>query len=74
MTKTRYDSPFAVRVFDTKKACTIKLINMNNFYVYVYIDPRNFEEFYYGKGKGWRKEAHLWDTSSSEKTKRIKAI
>ncbi|MBN2267378.1 MAG: GIY-YIG nuclease family protein [Candidatus Babeliaceae bacterium] len=47
---------------------------MNNFYVYVYIDPRNFEEFYYGKGKGWRKEAHLWDTSSSEKTKRIKAI
>jgi len=24
---------------------------MSNYYVYVYIDPRNFEEFYYGKGK-----------------------
>ena len=33
----------------------------NNFYVYVYIDPRNFEEFYYGKGKGCRKQAHLKD-------------
>jgi hypothetical protein len=47
---------------------------MDNYYVYVYIDPRNNEEFYYGKGKGWRKEAHLWDTSSTEKVKRIKAI
>lgn len=47
---------------------------MYNFYVYVYIDPRNNEEFYYGKGKGWRKESHLWDTSSTEKSKRIKAI
>jgi len=27
-----------------------------NYYVYVYIDPRNYEEFYYGKGKGSRKE------------------
>ena len=33
------------------------------FYVYVYIDPRNFEEFYYGKGKGNRKVAHLSDDS-----------
>jgi hypothetical protein len=47
---------------------------MDNYYVYVYIDPRNNEEFYYGKGKGWRKEAHLWDKSSTEKAKRIKAI
>ncbi|WP_321308678.1 GIY-YIG nuclease family protein [Marinifilum fragile] len=51
---------------------------MNNsnteYYVYVYIDPRNFEEFYYGKGKGNRKESHLTDKSDSEKTKRIKAI
>jgi hypothetical protein len=30
------------------------------WYVYVYIDPRNFEEFYYGKGKGNRKEAHIF--------------
>jgi hypothetical protein len=44
------------------------------FYVYVYIDPRNFEEFYYGKGKGSRKEAHLYDSSDSEKSKRIKII
>jgi hypothetical protein len=29
------------------------------YYVYVYIDPRNFEEFYYGKGKASRKDAHL---------------
>ena len=46
----------------------------NNYYVYVYIDPRNNEEFYYGKGKGSRKEAHLFDQSDSEKTKRILAI
>jgi len=44
------------------------------YYVYVYIDPRNFEEFYYGKGKANRKDAHLNDNSDSEKSKRIKAI
>lgn len=43
-------------------------------YVYVYIDPRNFEEFYYGMGKGNRKAAHLFDTNDTEKTKRINAI
>lgn len=47
---------------------------MNNFYVYVYIDPRNFEEFYFGKGRGTRKDAHLSDTSDSEKALRIAAI
>ena len=47
---------------------------MNNYYVYVYIDPRNSEEFYYGKGKGSRKDAHLNENSDSEKSKRIKAI
>lgn len=47
---------------------------MNNFYVYVYIDPRNLEEFYFGKGRGSRKDAHLSDTSDSEKTRRIAAI
>ncbi len=46
---------------------------MNNYYVYVYIDPRNFEEFYYGKGKGSRKEAHLNEDTDTEKSKRIKA-
>ena len=44
------------------------------YYVYVYIDPRNLEEFYYGKGKGSRKNAHLSDESDSEKAIRIKAI
>lgn len=43
-------------------------------YVYVYIDPRNFEEFYYGKGKGSRKEAHLSGDGDSEKVRRINAI
>ena len=47
---------------------------MNDSYVYVYIDPRNFEEFYFGKGKGSRKDAHLSDTSDSRKTRRIAAI
>lgn len=47
---------------------------MNDYYVYVYIDPRNFEEFYYGKGKGARKDSHLFENSDSEKSKRIKAI
>ena len=46
----------------------------SEYYVYVYIDPRNFEEFYFGKGKGKRKFAHLSDESDTEKTKRIKEI
>jgi uncharacterized protein len=47
---------------------------MNSFYVYVYIDPRNYEEFYFGKGRGSRKDAHLSDGSDSEKARRIAAI
>lgn len=47
---------------------------MHNYYVYVYIDPRNFEEFYYGKGKGSRKDAHLDDASDSRKARRIAEI
>ena len=45
-----------------------------NYYVYVYIDPRNFEEFYYGKGKGNRKESHLHDKNENDKAKRIREI
>ena len=45
----------------------------NDYYVYVYIDPRNLKSFYYGKGKGSRKEAHLNDASIL-KAKRIAAI
>ncbi len=48
--------------------------NNDEYYVYVYIDPRNFEEFYYGKGKGNRKGAHLVDDSDTEKVKIINAI
>ncbi|NYR14286.1 GIY-YIG nuclease family protein [Pseudoalteromonas sp. MIP2626] len=47
---------------------------MKDYYVYVYIDPRNHEEFYYGKGKGSRKNSHLFEDSDTEKSKRIKAI
>jgi uncharacterized protein len=47
---------------------------MNDYYVYVYIDPRNYEEFYYGKGKGSRKNAHLSDMSDTAKAKRILEI
>ncbi|MFN7877418.1 MAG: LEM-3-like GIY-YIG domain-containing protein [Pirellula sp.] len=46
----------------------------NDYYVYVYIDPRNYEEFYYGKGKGYRKDAHLKDSSDCEKVERILEI
>lgn len=46
----------------------------SKYYVYVYIDPRNYEEFYYGKGTGSRKNAHLKDNSDTEKAKRIKSI
>jgi len=46
----------------------------NDFYVYMYIDPRNNQEFYYGKGRGKRKFSHLRGTSDSDKTKRIRAI
>lgn len=47
---------------------------VNNYYVYVYIDPRNLEEFYFGKGRGSRKDAHLADTSDTEKARRISDI
>jgi hypothetical protein len=46
----------------------------NNFYVYVYIDPRDFTEFYYGKGQGNRRYAHLNDDGGSEKSKIIADI
>lgn len=46
----------------------------DDYYVYVYIDPRNHEEFYYGKGRGSRKGAHLNDRSDSDKATRIADI
>lgn len=47
---------------------------MSDYYVYVYIDPRNFEDFYFGKGRGSRKNSHLSDSSDTEKVRRIGAI
>jgi len=47
---------------------------MNDYYVYVYIDPRNYEEFYYGKGRGRRKIAHLRGSADSARATRIGQI
>ena len=44
------------------------------YYVYVYIDPRNNEEFYYGKGCGHRKLAHLVADGDNAKQRRIGEI
>jgi len=52
----------------------MQALHMKEYYVYVYIDPRNFEEFYYGKGKGSRKDVHQYIDDGSEKSKRIKEI
>lgn len=46
----------------------------NQYYVYVYIDPRSLREFYYGKGCGNRRFAHLRDDGDSEKAKLIREI
>lgn len=43
-------------------------------YVYIYIDPRNDEIFYVGKGKGDRCFSHLLEKSEKEKVKRIQDI
>jgi uncharacterized protein len=53
---------------------SLKAMDDRLYYVYVYIDPRNFEEFYYGKGKGSRKISHLFDEQDSKKVARIRAI
>lgn len=44
------------------------------FYVYIYIDPRNGEVFYVGKGRGNRAFEHLKDTSERRKAIRIREI
>jgi|HubBroStandDraft_5_1064220.scaffolds.fasta_scaffold77276_2 hypothetical protein len=46
----------------------------DKFYVYMYIDPRNFKPFYYGKGHGSRQFSHLLDSKESEKTTKIDEI
>ena len=44
------------------------------YYVYLYIDPRNREVFYVGKGNGNRAFAHLREDSEKEKVRRIQEI
>ena len=50
------------------------MVEPSDYYVYVYIDPRNYEEFYYGKGRGGRKYSHLSADNDTEKVKRIQEI
>ena len=50
------------------------LDSTNEYYVYVYIDPRNYEEFYYGKVKGNRKDYHIKDSNHSDKAQKIREI
>ena len=56
------------------KNFTQKIMNDLGYYVYIYLDPRNDEIFYVGKGKNNRCFAHLSDDSDSEKVKRINEI
>jgi hypothetical protein len=44
------------------------------YYVYLYIDPRNEQIFYVGKGRGNRAFSHLKEKSKSEKNLRISDI
>lgn len=43
-------------------------------FVYVYIDPRNYQEFYFGEGKGRRHLSHLTDKTPCERTDIIAQI
>ena len=45
-----------------------------DFYVYCYIDPRNLQEFYYGKGTGGRSKAHLLAQGGADTAVRIRGI
>ncbi|MBZ0173496.1 MAG: GIY-YIG nuclease family protein, partial [Phycisphaerales bacterium] len=51
---------------------TPKAVERLRYYVYLYIDPRDREPFYIGKGN--RCFAHLFDTAGTEKVERINEI
>jgi uncharacterized protein len=53
---------------------TEEIVDLLKSYVYMYIDPRNGEPFYIGKGKGNRLFAHIDDQSDSEKVAKIAEI
>ena len=46
----------------------------SNYYVYAYLDPRNYEMLYVGKGKGSRKYAHLPNKAGTATERRIHEI
>jgi len=48
--------------------------NSLKYYVYLFIDPRNNEIFYVGKGTGNRCFSHLDDKTESQKTQRISEL
>src|SRR5208283_2901419 len=48
--------------------------NNSNYYVYAYYDPRNYELFYIGQGKGDRKDAHCPDRAGTATERRIAQI
>ena len=50
------------------------IIKELNYYVYLYIDPRNNDIFYVGKGNKNRCFSHLKDSSETDKVKKIKEI
>jgi hypothetical protein len=53
---------------------TPDVANVLGHYVYIYVDPRNEEVFYVGKGVGARATAHLDAKKESRKTRRIRDI
>ncbi len=53
---------------------TDEIASILKSYVYVYLDPRNGEPFYIGKGRGDRFLAHLSDRSETDKVARIAEI
>jgi uncharacterized protein len=53
---------------------TFEIARILKFYVYVYIDPRDGEPFYVGRGKGNRLFTHLSEQSEAAKVARINKI
>ncbi len=56
------------------KRFSAKTVEELRYYVYLYIDPRDGQPFYIGKGQSNRAFAHLSAKGDSEKAKRIRAI
>lgn len=50
------------------------MIERLNYYVYLYIDPRDDKIFYVGEGTGNRALSHLYDQTESKKAEKIREI